>query len=81
MRCYAENQGFSDITMYSDNGYGGMDFNRPAFSEMERDIQAGKISMIICIDLSRISRNAVDSVAWLDKIKRVGVTFKGVIEG
>jgi DNA invertase Pin-like site-specific DNA recombinase len=81
VRGYAEKQGFNDIALYSDNGYGGMSFNRPAFSEMERDIQAGKINMVMCIDLSRISRNTVESVAWLDRIKRVGVVFKGVIEG
>jgi DNA invertase Pin-like site-specific DNA recombinase len=78
LRGYAENQGFSDIAVYSDNGHGGMNFERPAFSEMERDIEAGKVNIVICIDLSRISRNTSDTIKWLNKIKRKGVKFKGL---
>jgi len=78
LRVYAKGQGFNDISVYSDNGFGGMSFNRPAFSEMERDIETGKINMVICRDSSRISRNILDTVKWFDKIKHKGIKFKGV---
>jgi len=78
LRVYAAGQGFNDIAVYSDNGYGGMSFKRPAFAEMERDIESGKVNMVICRDSSRISRNIPDTVKWFDKIKRKGVKFKGL---
>jgi len=78
LRVYAESKGLKNVTLYSDNGYGGVDFNRPAFSEMERDIEAERINMIICRDLSRISRNYSNNADWFDKIKRKGVSFYGI---
>lgn len=52
-----------DITIYKsyvDDGYTGTDFNRPAFKEMLKDIERGKINGVIIKDLSRLGRNYIE---------------------
>ena len=42
--------------VYIDNGWTGTNFQRPEFSHMLEDIQAGKINCIVVKDLSRLGR-------------------------
>ena len=41
--------------IYADDGYFGANFNRPSFKEMIRDIEDGKINLVIVKDLSRFN--------------------------
>lgn len=47
--------------IYTDDGYSGVNFERPAFKEMIRDIEDGKIDCVITKDLSRLGRNYVQT--------------------
>ncbi len=42
---------------YSDNGYTGMNFERPGFKKMLRDLHDGKINCVIIKDISRLGRH------------------------
>ena len=42
---------------FSDDGYSGRTFNRPAFMEMIDEIKRGNISTIVVKDMSRLGRN------------------------
>ena len=53
---------------YSDDGYTGTDFNRPAFTRMFNDIKEGKINTIIVKDLSRLGRNYIFLGEYLEHI-------------
>ena len=57
----AVNPEFQVIKTYIDNGKTGTNFERPAFQEMLRDIEAGKIQCVIVKDLSRLGRNYIDT--------------------
>lgn len=56
---YCENHQFEVCKTYIDDGYSGMNFDRPAFKEMLQDIDRGLINIILTKDLSRLGRNYI----------------------
>lgn len=59
-----------------DDGYSGVDFNRPSFQEMMDDIRAGKVNCVIVKDLSRFGRNHIEMGKYLQQIfPFMGVRF------
>ncbi len=53
---------------YSDNGYTGMNFNRPDFQRMMKDLRSGKINCVIVKDVSRLGRHFVMTSEYVEKI-------------
>ena len=58
---YAKIQEFKIYDVYVDDGYSGLNFNRPGFQRMIQDIQGGKINLVITKDLSRLGRNYIET--------------------
>lgn len=56
---YVKRQGWDIGGIYIDDGYSGVNFQRPDFQRMIADIEAGKINLVICKDLSRLGRNYI----------------------
>ena len=54
---YARKDGFTNIRHYTDDGYSGVNFNRPGFQSLIADAEAGNIGTIIVKDMSRLGRN------------------------
>ena len=73
---YAAELGYLNPIVYADNGVSGLTFDRPAFSAMNADIAAGKIGAVVVLSSSRIGRNSVGTLAWMDKARRKGVVLK-----
>ena len=57
LRRYAKEQGFQVYDEYIDDGISGTTMDRPGFQRMVRDIEDGKIGIVLCKDLSRLGRN------------------------
>ncbi len=57
LRRFAKEHGFIIYDEYTDDGYSGTTFERPDFKRMVRDIEEGKIGIVLCKDLSRLGRN------------------------
>lgn len=60
-----------DVTVseyYVDNGYTGMNYNRPDFQRMMADIRSGKINCVIVKDVSRLGRHFVMTSEFVEKI-------------
>ena len=78
---YAVENGYGDynnITVYTDNGANGLNFNRPGFAEMMSDINNRRINTVIVKSIDRISRNYMDLDAWINDMERNGIVFKTV---
>ena len=56
---YCKEKGYKIGKIYVDDGYSGLNFNRPGFQELLEDIKAGYINMVITKDLSRLGRDYI----------------------
>lgn len=54
---YAIDNGFNCFEHFSDDGYSGTNFERPAFKQMIQEIEDGKIDTVIVKDMSRLGRH------------------------
>ena len=84
---WAKNNGIKRIQWYVDK-ISGVRTNRPAFNKLQKDIFAGKIGIVICWKLDRLSRSLKDGINvltdWCQKeIRIVSVTqqldFNGTV--
>ena len=54
---YAQKSGYTNIRHFTDDGYSGVNFNRPGFQAMISEIEAGNVETLIVKDMSRLGRN------------------------
>lgn len=54
------------VDYYIDDGYTGLNTNRPSFQRMIKDIENGTINCIITKDLSRLSRNSFEANYYIE---------------
>ena len=54
---FARQKGLRNIRHFSDDGYSGTNFNRPGFSALLEEIEAGRVETLVVKDLSRFGRN------------------------
>ena len=54
---YARSQGFKNIRHFTDDGYSGVDFNRPGFQALIAAVEAGEVDVVCVKDMSRFGRN------------------------
>ena len=52
---------------YIDDGWSGTSFDRPGFQRMLRDIEAGKVNMVITKDLSRLGRDYIMTGHYMER--------------
>lgn len=58
---------FRVVEHYSDDGYTGTNFDRPAFQRLLKDIESGKVTCVIVKDLSRFGRDYIDMGYYLER--------------
>lgn len=54
---YCKAQGWTIARVYQDDGYTGLNMERPGLQQMLTDVESGKINLVITKDLSRLGRN------------------------
>lgn len=57
-----------EVKEYADDGYTGVNFNRPGFQAMINDVKKGSIDTIVTKDLSRLGREYIGMGDFLEQI-------------
>ncbi len=71
-----------EYSIYVDDGYSGVSFDRPDFQRMLDDIRKGVVNCVIVKDLSRFGRNYIEAGRYIEKIfPMLGVRFIAVTDG
>ena len=56
---YCKANGYIIYKTYIDDGYSGLNFERPGFRELLEDVERGLVNMVITKDLSRLGRDYI----------------------
>lgn len=79
LESYAAQRGYTNIVHYTDDGWSGGNFDRPAWKRLVADIEAGMVAHLLCKDLSRIGRNYLQTGFYTEVMFRQnGVHFVAV---
>ena len=55
-------------------------FDRPAMRQLQADVDAGLVGVVLVKDISRISRNHLDVPMFLDSMAAKGVVVKSIMD-
>jgi len=64
---YILEKNWNIINIYIDDGYSGLNFDRPGFKKMIADIENKKIDLVITKDLSRLGRDYIDTGYYIER--------------
>lgn len=68
-------------SVYADDGYSGVNFDRPNFQRMLEDIRKDIVNCVVVKDLSRFGRNYIEAGRYIEKIfPMLGVRFIAVTD-
>ncbi len=65
---------------YDDGGYSAKSLERPAAQKLLRDIEDGKIDIVVVYKIDRMSRNMADFVDLMKLFEKHNVTFVSVTQ-
>ena len=64
------------VSEKADDGYSGVNFERPGFKEMMEEIRAGQVDCVVVKDLSRFGRNYIEAGNYIERVfPFIGVRF------
>ena len=82
LRQYCKAQGFEVYKNkpYKDEGISAKDTKRPAFEELMKDIEAGRINVVIVTRLDRVTRSLKDLIALMESLQQYNVKLVSLTE-
>ena len=79
---HADMLGLHNCKFYVDDGFSGTNNTRPAYVQMKKDMEAGKIGTIIVKDQSRLGRDHLETDAMMELVfPQYDVRFIAVNDG
>ena len=67
---YAREHGFNNCVHYTDDGWSGGNFERPAWKQLIRDVEAEKVGAVIVKDMSRVGREYLQTGYYTEVVFR-----------
>ena len=61
---------------YDDGGYTGGNLDRPALRRLLTDIEAGKVDLVVCYKVDRLSRSLLDFAKMMETFEQHGVPVR-----
>ena len=78
---YAKENGFKNTRVFVDDGWSGTNFDRPAFNEIMKLGEEGKIGTIIVKDHSRLGRNRLVVGSLMEEeFDRMGIRYIAIMD-
>lgn len=82
LTAYCESQGWTIVTVFQDDGFTGLNMDRPGLQKTLRAVEKGTINLVITKDLSRLGRNYLETGNLMeDFFPRHGVRYIAVNDG
>ena len=82
LESYAQQRGYTNCRHYTDDGWSGGNFERPAWKQLIADIEAGKVAHVIVKDMSRAGRDYLQTGFYTEVFFRQhGVHFVAIANG
>ncbi|GHU94827.1 recombinase [Clostridia bacterium] len=78
---YAKEHGFANPRHYSDDGYSGVDFDRPSWQEMMTEVEAGNVGVILVRTLDRMGRNYLQTGLYRERFHERGIRLISTQDG
>ena len=76
LESYAADHGYRNCVHYTDDGWSGGNFERPAWKRLITDIEAGKVALVLTKDMSRIGRDYLQTGFYTEVLfRKFGVRF------
>lgn len=66
LKSFAKENKYDVYDLYVDDGFTGTNFNRPDFKRMIKDIEDGKVNMVITKSLSRLGRDYIETGRYVE---------------
>ena len=80
LESYAQQRGYTNCRHYTDDGWSGGNFERPAWKQLIADIEAGKVAHVIVKDMSRAGRDYLQTGFYTEVFFRQhGVHFVAIV--
>ena len=78
---YCEKQGWEVVAVYQDDGYTGLNMERPDLKRMLKAIERRQINLVITKDLSRLGRHRTQTALFIDYLREHQVRVISATEG
>ena len=82
LETYCEQQGWEVVEVYQDDGYTGLNMERPALQRMLKAVERKQVNIVVTKDLSRLGRNYLQTGYLIeDFFPRHGVRYVAMNDG
>jgi DNA invertase Pin-like site-specific DNA recombinase len=72
LRQWCEKEGWSNVKEYIDKGESGIKESRPQWDQLRAEVTRGRVTELVCTELSRLGRSVVNVILALDDFYRAG---------